>query len=68
MVAFIQPPKKIRRSPHLRHVHQVLATALLPSKVVRPEKKIAAWKAWTFVGWVMIVALWGVGRTILAIY
>ncbi len=68
MVAFVQPPKQIPRSPHLRHVHQVLATALLPSEEVPSKNKIAAWKAWSFAGWVTIVALWGIGRAILAMF
>lgn len=65
MIAFIKPPEKTSRSPRLRHVHHLLADALLS----QPDDSdsappIARWKAWLFVGWLALAALWGIGHTV----
>jgi len=61
MIAFIRPPEKPSRSVGLRHVHQFLAVTLLPrSEDSGFTPPVARWKAWLFIGWLMIVALWGI--------
>lgn len=68
MIAFIKPPKETRRSPRLRHVHRLLADTLLsPCDDSDSLPPIARWKAWLFVGWLAIAALWGIGHTVSAL-
>jgi hypothetical protein len=65
MIAFIKPPEKSSRSPRLHHVHHLLAETLLSaSDAANSAPPIARWKAWLFVGWLAMAALWGIGHTI----
>ena len=62
MVAFIHPHEE----PPLCQAHQVLARTLLRpvSRRARSTRSIAGWKVLLFVGWLAIVALWGIGYVI----
>ena len=65
MIAFIKPPEKMRRSPRLRHVHKLLADTLLSrSDDSDSAPPIAGWKAWLFVAWLAIAAVWGIGHAV----
>lgn len=65
MIAFIKPPEEATRSPRLRHVHRLLADTLLSrSGGSDSATPIVGWKAWLFVGWLAVAAMWGIGHTV----
>jgi hypothetical protein len=44
-------------SEPLRVARRIVAAALLKSEDCAPAPRIAAWKAWAFVGWLTLTAL-----------
>jgi hypothetical protein len=66
MIAFIKPPEESTKSPARRRTRRLLADTLLPRRSGRPDSTppIAAWKAWLFVGWLALAAVWGMVHTV----
>jgi hypothetical protein len=61
MIAFIKPPEESAASPARQHAHRLLAATLLcpPSGYSDSAPPLVAWKAWLFVGWLAVAAVWG---------